>query len=418
MDRWLMCLLVGGATLCGAVLRAEEWSRFRGPNGSGVAQTSQLPDRLGEAEKLWQVEVGKGWSSPVLWGGRLFLTLEAGDEKRAVACLDAKTGLELWQFELPYAAHQQHKFNSFASATPFVDEQRLYLNWTNGDTVEALALDHEGRVLWRKEKLSAYVHEHGSGSSPLVVDGIMVVRCEYEGPDNAILGLNAASGEVVWRVPLKSTKNTYSTPVVRETAQGREIVLLNTDNGFLGIDAKSGKLNWQHNPGFRQRSVGSFAFAEGQLFATLGSGGGGKESALLKFGVSGPPEEGYTLTGGLPYVPTPLVMEGLMYLLSDGGILKCVDFKSGEEVYNERLLGAGGNSTKYFASPVAGDGKIYCCSQSGDVVVVRSGKKFEQLGATRLDGAMNATPALGEGRIYVRTDKSLWCFGKRPALMP
>jgi outer membrane protein assembly factor BamB len=120
---------------------------------------------------------------------------------------------------------------------------------------------------------------------------------------------------------------------------------------------------------------------------------------------------------GLPYVPSPLVMGDYLYLLGDGGILQCVEFKTGKVMYEERLNGSKGSS-KFFSSPVAGDGKLYCGSQQGDVIVVKAGPKFEQLSATKLDSPINASLAIGDGRVYVRTENMLWCGGSKTAPVP
>ena len=132
---------------------------------------------------------------------------------------------------------------------------------------------------------------------------------------------------------------------------------------------------------------------------------------------SKPEATSFEVTKGLPYVPSPLVVGDYLYLLGDGGILKCVEWKTGKEVYEERLEGVKGSS-KFFSSPVYADGKIYCGSQQGDVIVLKAGPKFEKLSATTLDSAINATPAIGHGRIYVRTEKSLWAVGAKVPLLP
>jgi outer membrane protein assembly factor BamB len=411
-------------------LRGEDWTRFRGPNGSGVAAVKNLPATFDETTTAWKREIGRGWSSPVVWKGKIYVTAETGAGKRAVECLNAADGKVDWTYEVPYHEHKQHKFNAFASSTPFVDEQRIYVNWTNGDAVEALALDHSGQLIWRRENIAPYVHEHGSGVSAVVAEGIMVVRCESDpaegkGPPTAevqagnssVIGLDAATGKTVWTLSLPDSKNPYSTPVVRKSATGSEFILANSTSGFFGVEVKTGKITWQHNPGYTQRSVGSFALSGDLLFGTLGSGGGGKESAVLKLG-SSQPQEAYKLIMGIPYVPTPLVIGDLMFLLGDGGIMKCVKFQTGEEVFNERLSGAAGNSTKYFSSPVSGDGKIYCCSQTGDVVVIKAGDNFEVLGANKLDSPIYSTPALAEGRVYIRSEKMLWALGTKVQTVP
>lgn len=410
-----------------------DWSRFRGPNGTGVVETTGLPAKADAASTAWKVPLGKGWSSPVLWEDKVIVTAETGPGKRAVIALSAADGKELWRHEESFTEHKKHNFNSFASSSPFVDAQRIYINWSTGTTIQALALDHTGKLVWKNEHVADYIHEHGTGVSPVVADGIMLVRSEFDTEKNGkdlttdpsqrdwkscVVGLDAASGKQVWRLDIPNCLNTYSTPIVRELAGGKkEFILSDTGSGVFGLDTKTGKLNWQHNPGYQQRSLGSAAFAGGQYFTTFGSGGGGKEIAVLDLSGEKPKPVDLGLTKGLPYVPTPLVVGDLMYLLGDGGILQCVEFKTGKQVYEERLNGSGGSS-KFFSSPVAADGKIFCGSQMGDLIVVKSGPKFEQLSATKLDSPINASPAIGDGRLFVRTEKMLWCFGGKSQPVP
>ncbi len=413
-------------------VNAADWGRFRGPNGSGVAETTGLPSAFDEASTVWKIELGKGWSSPVLWKGAVVVTAETGPGKRAVIALNASTGKELWRHEEPFTEHRKHNFNSFASSSPFIDAERIYVNWSNGTSIQALALDHAGKLVWHNDHVADYVHEHGTGVSAVVADGIMIVRSEFDtqkaGEDlttspeqkawkSGIYGLDIKTGKQVWKLDIPNCLNTYSTPVVRDLPEGKhEFVCADTGSGVFGIDTKTGKMNWQYNPGYKQRSLGSPALHDDLLFCTFGSGGGGKETAAIDL-KSPKPTQLYNLSKGLPYVPTPLVMGEYMYLLGDGGILQCVEFKTGKPVYEERLNGSKGSS-KFFSSPVAGDGKIYCGSQMGDVIVVKAGPKFEQLSATKLDSPINATFAIGDGRVYVRTEKMLYCVGSKVDRVP
>lgn len=412
---------------------AADWSRFRGPNGSGVADTTGLPAAFDDSTTLWKVELGKGWSSPVLWKNLVIVTAESSPGKHGVIALSAKDGKELWRHEEAFVPHKKHNFNSFASSSPFVDAQRIYVNWSTGTTIQAIALDHAGKLLWRNDHVADYIHEHGTGVSAVVVDNVMILRSEFDTEKNGkdltdspeqrnwksgIYGLDAATGKQVWKLDIPNCLNTYSTPLVRELPGGkREVICANTGSGVMGIDPATGKLNWQHNPGLKQRSLGSPVLKDNLFFCTFGSGGGGKETAWLDLSGDKPKASEYPLTKGLPYVPTPLVIGEHMYLLGDGGILQCVEFKTGTVVYEERLNGTKGSS-KFFSSPVAGDGKIYCGSQMGDVIVVKAGPKFEQLSASKLDSPINATAAIGDGRVYVRTENMLWCGGSKAAPVP
>ncbi len=424
------CLLLFLATAASA---ATDWSRFRGPNGSGVAQTTGLPERVSPETTVWKVELGKGWSSPVLWQDKVVVTAETAPGKRAVIMLNAKDGTEAWRYEENFTEHKKHNFNSFASSSPFIDAERIYINWCTGNTIQALALDHTGKLLWRNDHVADYIHEHGTGISPVVVDGVMIVRSEFDWQRDGkvytedpvqqawkacIVGLDAKTGKQVWKTELPNCLNTFSTPVVHKRADGKnEVICTNNASGVMGIDPATGKKNWQHNPGYNQRSLGSGVLDGDRYFCTFGTGGGVKEFAALDVSGAEPKPVPFEFSKGLPYVPSPLVMDGLLYLLGDGGILKVVDFKSGKQLYEERVNGSAGSS-KFFSSPVAGDGKFFAGSQQGDLIVIKAGDKFEQLSATKLDAPINASPAIGEGRLYVRTEKSLWCLGSKANPVP
>lgn len=411
-----------------------DWNRFRGPNGSGVAaSTSPLPTEVTPANTLWKVDLPKGWSSPVLWQDKVVVTAETSPGKHGVIMLNAKDGSEDWRYETAFDEHKKHNFNSFASSSVFVDADRIYVNWCTGNTIQALALDHQGKVVWQNPHVADYIHEHGTAISPILVDGIMIVRSEFdwqrdgrvytEDPEqqkwkSCVVGLDAATGKQVWKKELPNCLNTYSTPVVHTRNDGsKEIICTNNTSGVMGINPATGETNWQYNPGFKQRSLGSGVLHDEVYFCTFGTGGGVKEFAAIDVSGDKPKPVDFVFSKGLPYVPSPLVMGDNMYLLGDGGILKMVKFKTGDQVYEERVKGSKGSS-KFFSSPVAGDGKIYCGSQQGDLIVLKAGDTFEQLSATALDSTINATPAIGDGRVYVRTEKMLWCIGSKDAKVP
>ncbi|MDZ4286648.1 MAG: PQQ-binding-like beta-propeller repeat protein, partial [Prosthecobacter sp.] len=368
----------------------------------------------------------------VLWENMIIVTAETGPTNRAVIALDAKTGKELWRHVESFIAHKKNGQNSFASSSAFVDADRIYINWSTGTTIQALALDHQGKLAWRNEHVADYIHEHGTGVSPLVVDGVMIVRSEFDSKKgdkvytddpvqmawkSCIVGLDAKTGKQAWKLDIPNCLNTFSTPIVNVRDGKNEVICTDTESGVMGIDPKAGKINWQYNPGFQQRSLSSGVLHDGIYFCTFGSGGGAKELAAVDVSGPTPKPVNFAFSKGLPYVPSPLVIGDLMYLLGDGGILKVVDFKTGKEIYNERVNGSVGSS-KFFSSPVAADGKIFCGSQQGDFIVLKTGPQFEQIAATKLDGPINATFAIGEGRMYVRTDKSLYCIGDKNAPLP
>lgn len=408
---------------------ATDWARFRGPNGSGIAETTGLPAVVDDSTTIWKVPTGRGWSSPVLWGDMVVITAETAANKREVIAFSVKDGKELWHHEQTFVPHNLHKtYNTFASSSPFIDAERVYVNWSSGTDIQALALDHKGKLVWHNDHVADYIHEHGTGVSALVVDGIMIVRSEFDVEKNGkdlttspeqknwkscFVGLDAKTGKQAWKLDLPNCLNTFSTPVVRDLPGGaHEVICSNTGSGVMGIDPLKGKINWQHNPGYSQRSLGSGVLSDEFYFCTFGSGGGGKEIAALSLGTGKPSPVQYEGTKGLPYVPSPLVIGDLMYLLGDGGILRCVEFKTGKAIYEERVEGVQG-SAKFFSSPVSADGKIFCASQQGDLIVIKAGPKFEKLAASKLDGPVNSVPAIGDKRLYVRTATSLYCIGAK-----
>lgn len=417
-----------------SALSAADWARFRGPNGSGVAETTGLPAVVDDNTTLWKIPVGKGWSSPVLWQDMMIVTAETSATKRAVIAFSVKDGKELWRHEEEFVPHAIHKtYNTFASSSAFVDAERIYINWSSGTNIQALALDHKGKVVWRNDHVADYIHEHGTGISPIVVDGLMIVRSEFdwqrdgkvytEVPEqqkwkSCIVALDAKTGKQVWKLDIPNCLNTFSTPVVHVLKGGqKEIICADTGSGVMGIDLKSGKINWQHNPGYKQRSLGSGVLSDDFYFCTFGTGGGVKEIAALDLKSGKPVSVPFDIPKGLPYVPSPLVIGEHMYLLGDGGIMRCVEFKTGKVIYEERIEGTAG-SAKFFSSPVAGDGKIFCASQQGDLIVVKEGPKFEKLAASKLDGPVNSVPAIGDKRLFVRTANSLYCIGAKGQPVP
>jgi outer membrane protein assembly factor BamB len=434
MKNFLPLALISLAISTAPSFGETDWSRFRGPNGSGLATTTDLPTSATAENTLWKVELGVGRSSPVLWKKMLVLTAHGTEPgTREVLALSADNGTTLWRHTETFQEHKIHNFNSFASSSVFIDAERIYVKWSTGTKIQALALDHQGKVLWKNEHVANYIHEHGTAVSPIVVDDIMIVRSEFdwerdgrvytEDPEeqkwkSCIVGLDAASGKQVWKTEIPNCLNTYSTPVHRRGADGKtEIICANTASGVMGISVATGKINWQYNPGYTQRSLGSGVLVDDFYFCTFGTGGGVKEIAALDLKSGKPEPVPYDIPKGLPYVPSPLVIGDRMYLLGDGGILRNVELRTGRVIYEERVKGSQGSS-KFFSSPVAADGKIFCGSQQGDLIVIRAGDQFEQLSATKLDSAISATPAIADKRLFVRTEKMLYCVGTKSEPIP
>ncbi len=378
----------------------DRWTHFRGNDGAGVSDAQTIPTTFTAKDYNWRVELaGKGHSSPVVFGDRVFLTcVDAEAQKRYVVCHRTSDGKELWRAADPFEPHSQHRLNSFASATPAVDDAQVYVAWTNGADLVALALDHDGGEVWKK-KIGRHQARHGSGASPVVVGDTLIVANDNEGEESSILGLDRKTGATRWKVPRTTTRAAFSTPTVHRRGDGTaEVLLASTSHGLTSVDAATGKVLWEVGGLFTKRCVASPVVAGDIVFVTAGTGGGGKESAAVAFpSGDAPAAVRYKIDRGLPYVPTGVVRDDLLFLWADGGIVSCFDAATGATIWQERIAG------QYFASPIRVGDSILCVSTEGKLETVAAGREFAHLGTVDLGEPSNATPAVAGGTLYVRT---------------
>ena len=404
-------LAFASLTFMGALaspLAAQDWTRFHGT--SGQAPAPNLPASFSAADFAWKTDLpGTGVSSPVAWGNSIFLTTESDGSSRAILCLDLSSGKERWRLADSFDAHGKHRFNSFASSTPTVDKDRIYLSWTSGGNMLALAADHNGHKLWQVN-LGPYSEEHGSGTSPVLAGQSLIVVNDSQGADGFIAGLNPKDGTTLWKLPRRSDRTPFSTPAVFEESPGLWRVVLSSNPAALTcLDAASGKVLWNvDNPQPGQRAVGSPTITNGICFATVGQGG--KANAAIAVRI----KDGSRLWEngkGLPYVPTPLSLDKHFLLLGDGGILSSVNSETGTHSWSERVF-----QDQAYSSPVSSGDRIFCISRSGKVAVVSADPNaFKLLGTAELGDPCDSTPAIAGGRLIIRTAHKLFCLGPKPA---
>ncbi|MDY0165879.1 MAG: PQQ-binding-like beta-propeller repeat protein [Thermoguttaceae bacterium] len=390
----------------------NRWPRFRGPNGEGVGQAAGIPETWTDDDYRWKVELpGIGFSSPVVWDDRVYVTSTIEDERLLVVlCLDTADGSVLWKQHFNIQSHPAYKDNRDASTSPAVDEDRIYVTW--GTTLEyvVVALDRrEGREIWRRD-LGPFVAEDGFGASPILA-GEVVILMNDQDPDgeSSVVALDRKTGETRWKVDRKSEKATFSTPTLFKPEGGRpQVIVTSCAHGITSLDPDSGAIQWELEDVFELRTTGSPLVVAGTIFASNGSGRGGKYLVAVRAGV---PEQGiepevlYRVEQAAPYVITPVAHWPLVFLWTDRGIVTCLDGPSGKVHWRERVGG------DYLGSPVWVGERLYTMSNSGEMVVLAAADEFELLARFDLGEPTHSTPAVAGGVMYLRTYSHLMALG-------
>jgi outer membrane protein assembly factor BamB len=419
-------------TVLPALAEDEPWNRFRGPNGSGVSSATTVPVQWTEKDYNWKIELpGLGHSSPVVWRKRVFVTCgDPATALRTLLCLDARTGRTLWKREEPSKTYSQHRDNNYASVTPAVDAHGVVIAWSTPEALMLLALDLEGRELWRRN-LGPLISIQGSASSPVLYRDLVVLANDQEdmerspgrrkdGPNPAgrsfVIAVDRKTGQTRWQTDTKTFLAGYSTPCVYQAEGGRaELIFSTTAHGLLALDPATGKVNWEFGQPFLDRAVISPIAGPGLVIAGHGAGIRGTRCIAVRPASKEqgtPPSLAYAVTKALPMVPTPLVKDGRLYLWADDGVVSCLRVLTGELVWRERVDG------EYYASPVWIDHRLYNVSKKGEAVVLAAADKYEVLGRVPLGESSYATPAVADGVMYLRTVSHLFSLGGPDAVKP
>ena len=390
---------------------AQEWTRFRGPNGSGLAKAPNFPAQFSESDFNWKVELpGSGHSSPVIWGERVFVSATpTGTAKRVIVCLEAKTGKTLWTREYETAAFREHSDNSYTSMSPAVDAERVYVWWGAPEGSAIVALDQkDGKEVWKRD-LGRFVSQHGPGASPIVDGEAVLLDFDHDEPSSFLLALNARTGKELWKYDHPGKTSSASTPCILKNADGkREAILVSRTVGMTAVDVATGKVTWEMPGLLPKRCVASPVVTDAGL--VIGQCGEGQAESFVyavKPGSGGKPaEKVYEVirTGG--YVPCPLVIGDRLFLWKENGLVTCLRAATNEQVWSERVDGP------FYGSPVALNGRLYNITRRGELVVIGSGDKFETIARIPLGEGSFATPAVSGGRMYLRTFTHLISVGK------
>jgi outer membrane protein assembly factor BamB len=456
----LLCLTSLGSTLAAG---PNDWPQFRGPGGAGVADGSKLPQKWSTTDNVaWAVDVpGRGWSSPIVWNNRVYLTTavndgafkapstgifgndyaaelakqglpeaevvkrvvtrdieltsDTGEVSYRVYALDARTGRVVWNQEAHrgHPAGGRHRKNTYASETPVTDGERLYVSF--GGNVGVFCYSLDGKLLWKKSWPPQPIYlDFGTASSPVVHNGRLYQLHDNDG-EGFLSALDARTGAELWNVkrtdaaPMKSG---WATPFVWQNKGRTEIVTIGRAL-VISYDTDGREL-WRLK-GMTQATPSPVA--EGELLY-VGSGSQGEANRPLmavRAGARGDisllkdQTENDFVAWRQPrfsgYTPSPLVYRGRIYAINDNGILQVADAATGVEVFKARM---GGGGHTFSSSPVASQGLIYLTSEDGDTFVIRAGDRYDEIARNSLGEMSLATPAADADSLYVRTQTKLY----------
>ena len=431
----LVMLFLSCLALLTTTAGAANWPQWRGPNGSGVSTEKNLPAEWNPNKNIkWKTAIaGRGHSSPVVWDNKIFLTtaiegdvvpgakavthiIDGGqvflhpdsigaDRKHTfkVICLNADTGKVLWEqtaFEgTPY--DNRHRKSSYAASTPATDGKFVYAFF---GTEGLFAYDMAGKLAWKVDLGKLGTVGMGTGTSPILHENLVIVQCDEEsGEASFIVALDKKTGKEAWRTPRK-VQASWATPILVAGAKRTELITSGNET-VIAYDPATGKELWRHkgvesnaipSPVANQQMVFvSAGFPEKVVMAiNLGESGDLKDSVVWKY------------AKGTAYVPSPILYGEYLYLTTDRGILTCLDAKTGEVKYEGGRIPIPATFT---ASPIAFEGKILLTSEDGDTFVVNAGPKHEILRTNSVGEPVYASPAVADGKIFIRGEKNLYC---------
>lgn len=398
-----ICLILSAIT----AVQAENWPRFRGIDGSGISSEKGFPQQWTEKDYTWKLELpGLGHSSPSIWGDNLFVTAALGEgETRYLFCIDPKTGQEKWRRETKLKKSHKHRKGSWASSTPATDGEHVYVEFADEESYLLIAYDLKGNQIWERN-LGLFTSQHGHGSSPMIYKDLVIATNDQQGP-SSVTAFNKLTGKTIWQADRAVRRTSYATPIIIDHPNtGPQLICVSGATGISSLDPETGKAIWTTGE-FPMRTVSSPVYGEGLIFATCGGGGRGK----LLYGVdptgSGNIKEThikYQRSTKLPYVPTPVVYEGHLYLWGDAGVVSCVDLATQKNVWTERVDGG------YSSSPVCINGILYCIDENGEVAMIDASPQFKAYKKVKLNDPSHATVVVANGHMFLRTFKNLYCL--------
>lgn len=419
-----LCSLPGTALLIlvqAGFIWADNWPQWRGPNGDGISTETNLPARWSATDNIaWRLPLpGMAGSTPIVWGERIFLTSEDGNEL-VLLCIST-AGKEMWKRKLGSGRYRARiNEGNFASASPCTDGKHV---WAFVGTGDFACFDFEGKEVWKfnaQERYGKFKIQFGMHTTPVLFGDRLYLQLLHSG-GAWVIALDKNSGETVWKVERKSDgvaecEHSYASPCIWHNGEKAYLITHGCDYAIAhrlddGAEIwRVGDLNPKNHYNRTLRFVASPVASADLIVVPTAKNGpvvGVKPSAAGMVR-AGTPYEQWRRTSNTPDVPSPLVHGGLVYLCRENGILICLDAKTGQQRYMESL-----HKQRYRASPVYADGKVYLTARDGVISVVKAGPKFQLLAVNRMNDDTSASPVIANGRIYLRGFKALYAIEQR-----
>lgn len=419
-------------TLAGAFAGADDWPGWRGPSYNGISPLKNLPTSWSPDRNIaWKTPVpGRGHSSPVVWGNRVFLTTDiegevvpnkvipkhivmgrpfrnpdsnGADHKHTikVLCFDADTGKQLWERTVHDGEvyDEIHKTADYATSTPATDGKFVYASFGAEGFYK---FDFEGKLIWKVDLGKINTVGLGYGPSPVLFeDKVIILADQDDGDESFIAALSAADGKIVWKTPRKIA-NTWGTPVLVDVA-GQKQLVVNGSANVISYDPHDGKELWR-SEGPNGFIVHTPVYGLGMVFASVGFPG--KKTLAIRLNpAAGEDRVAWSYAKGTSYVPSPLLYGDYLYLMSDSGMITCMDARTGDPQYEGKRFPSPG---KFTSAMVAFDQKLMWTSEDGDTYIVKAGPEYEVLQKNSVGEPVFASPALAGDSIYIRSDKTLF----------
>ena len=394
-------------------LKATDWPRFRGPTGEGISSDSKVPIEWSDTKNLkWKLKMpGKGFSSPIVVGDYVFVTCYSNAEgdlkdlKRHLLCVQRHKGNIVWSKIVPSAAPEARgpgfgARHGYASHTPVSDGKRVYVLFGN---TGVLAFDMMGKQLWQKDVGRENAAMFGSGASPILYKGRLIVTAGAE--SESIRALDKKTGKELWKTEAASLSRCYCTPLVVKNAKGADELVISVPYEVWSLNPDNGKLKWYAETQVDTNSCPTVVSQDGNVYVIGGRSGG---RAAIRTGGKGDVTKSNVLwsAGGGSYVPSPVLHKGHLFWINDRGVAYCVDAKTGNEVAKKRI------GSQFYASAVLIKDKLYVVSRFSGTYVFTATPELTQVAHNKLsdDSDFSASPAVSDGQFILRSDKSLYCI--------